>query len=224
MDAIFFAFCALFFVFGCLRGGVRLTLSFLTTILSVVVASIFCSWLADILWGVNNFGFSLNGWLQNLIDDKFVGVFSDKESLLEYLTNSNLGALFGVFFEKVLKNISFDGSLTVGQVVSGTISNLIIKVISFALIYVVAAIVLKIVCLLIIKIFQKNQFLKISDRLLGGAIGIFKAFLIFFVCYFLLVQFANFTLNENVIAFLNGSPITNTIYNEFILKIFNKII
>lgn len=218
MDWIFLAICLIFFVRGYFKGFISMIFSLVGTFFIVVLAwklSGVCSVYAE-----NLFGSGINNLLKKSLDSMIGGSFSTMAELESALGQTNFGTIFGFVISKLLGDISFEGSLTAGQILSPSLSALTIKVITFVVIFLLFSIVLKILKALLnklVKLFDWN----FGNKIFGGLVGLFKGVLIFGIFYVVLSLFANFTFNEGLLLFVKSGQVSNFIYENFIKIIIN---
>ncbi|MBP3619771.1 MAG: CvpA family protein [Clostridia bacterium] len=220
MDIAFFVVIAGFGLVGFLRGGAKTSLSFLSSLICIIVSLSLYKYVAGILYETQGFGVWLKASLQKLLDGKVEGLFSDKQMVMDYLTSSGVGGGFLNFVSKMLQGVQFEGDLSFGQVFSGVFSRILIELVAFVLIYFLVKLLLKIFMVVLLGKCCKSSSIKVVDRLFGLGWGVVKGLGIALICYFLILQIANITLNEKLLAILSESTILGGVYNNFMGFIF----
>jgi len=216
MDYLLIAFVVLYFLKGFWRGLLNVIVSLFATVLVFVLAYKFCQPLGEYFQELNfvDFQSSISGFL----DQMFVGKFASNEELIAAISSEN--KVFVFFLSKLLKNISFDGILTAGQILSPTINALIFKVIAFIVTYVILSIGVSLMKTILLKVLKICKLEKIN-RLLGGVVGAVKGAVLFLIVYVVLLGCANFFLNEALLTFCRSGVVSNFLYENLIEKIIN---
>ena len=119
---------------------------------------------------------------------------------------------------KILGNVTVDGDLSLAQIFSPTINQLLFKTLAFVLLYAFGVILAKIVLRLLNKLLRKIK-LGGANRWLGAVVGLVKGMLIFAIIYVVLLNIGNLFLNENIINFCQNGAVSTFIYNNFTEKI-----
>lgn len=220
MDFVLFAILAFYFFRGCMKGLLSMIFSlvgvFFVAIVSWKLTTIF-------LPSVQNFaGGAIFDAMRSLFDGMLPGTFSSLAEFQSALMKSKVGALFSVFAAKLFENISFEGSLTTGQILAPTLSKIFVSVVTFLLIFLCLEILLKILKNLLNKIIKKCG-LSMGNRILGGLVGLVKGVLMFGILFVLLSTIANVFLNENLLKFVQNGTISNFVYQKLIVKIIHLI-
>lgn len=216
MDYVLLGFLLFFVAVGIYKGFVKAIFSFVSTFLIVVIAWKFCPTVADSISSI--IGKPINLFFDNTLNNLFPGTFSDISQFQAQISQENF--VFSFLINKILANLTFEGTLTAGQILSPTLSNLLLKVIAFLILFICLAVAVKILRFLLDK-FVKISGLNMVNRALGGVVGLFKGILYFAIFYLLFCAFANFTLNENMLNFVASGHISKTLYDWFIEKIIN---
>lgn len=217
VDWLLFAICLLYFFIGLRKGFLTSIVSMVSFFVVIVLSFSLREKVATLLDGV--LGGLINGGIKNGLNTAIAGKFSSTDELLFYLMSTRYGKYFGVILKSLIKNVSFEGSLTAGEIVSPTLTWLLLKVISFAALTILFSIVFKLLEMImhkLVKMVGRN-----GDRLLGGMFGIFKGLLVFVAIFIVISAIANFTLSEKLLSFVNSGIISKQIYNKFIIKIIN---
>ncbi len=216
MDWILLGFLLFFCAIGIYKGFVKAVFSLVSTFLIAIVAWKACPYVSE--WLAKLVGNAINSNLSNILNNLVPGTFSDVSQLQSQISQEHF--VFALILSKILTNISFEGNLSAGQILSPTLTDLILKVLSFVIVFVVLLVVVKILRVLTDKLINLLG-LAGTNRLLGGAVGLCKGLLFFIIFYMILCAFANFTLNENLLNFISNGVISKNLYNWFVEKIIN---
>ena len=220
MDFVLLAILAFYFVRGCLKGFVSMLFSlvgaFFVAIISWKLTQFF-------LPSAQNFaGGAVFDTLRNLFDGILPGTFSNLEEFQAALSISKVGVLFSLFATRLLGNITFDGSLTAGQILAPTLSKILISLFTFLLIFLLLEIFLKFLRAFLNKIIKKCG-LSMGNRILGGIVGLLKGALVFGIVFAALSISANVLLNEGLLQFVKSGTVSNFLYTNLLTKILNLI-
>ena len=220
MDFVLFAVLAYYFLRGCLKGF----LSMLFSLVGVFFVAIISWKLSEVfLPTVQSFaGGAIFDAVRNLLDGIFPGNFANLAEFQASLSLSSIGALFSVFMGKLLENITFDGSLSAGQILAPTLSKILISVLTFLLIFLILEILLKILRFFLNKII-KSCGLSMGNRILGGVVGLLKGALVFGLVFALFSILANVLMNEGLLEFVKSGEVSNFLYENFLVKFLNLI-
>ena len=194
------------------------------SLVSVFLVAIFSWKLTEVfLPTAQNFaGTAVFDTLKNLFDGIVPGSFSSMAEFQSALALTNLGAIFGLFVGKLFGNISFDGTLSAGQILAPTLSKILIGVALFLIIFLIAEILLKIVRIFLNKIIKKCG-LSMGNRILGGIVGLLKGVIVFGVVFAVLSISANVLLNEGLLKFVQSGTVSNFLYDNLFGKILNFV-
>ena len=212
-----FAICLLYFFIGLRKGFLTSVVSVMSFFVVIILSFSLREKVATLLDGV--FGNLIEGGIKDGFDTAVAGNFSCADDFLFYLMSTRYGKYFGIILKSLVKNVSFEGSLTAGEIVSPTLTWLFLQVVAFAMLVILFSLIFKFIELIVYKLVK--MFGWKGDRLLGGMFGIIKGLLIFAACFIAMSAIANFTLSEKLLAFINSGIISKQIYNKFIIKIIN---
>lgn len=213
MDFVLLAFVILFFLKGFCKGLANIIFSLLSTVFIFSISIKFCQQLGQILQNANLFDFE--GVVSKVLNSISTQTFSSVDEVSGAL-NSNV--ILSVFLKKLLSNITFDGEMTLAQIFVPTLNALIFKILAFVLIYFVSVVIFKFFGVILSKML-KNLKLGVSNKLLGGVVGLLKGMIVFSIVYAVVLNIGNILLNENIIAFCNQGVISKFLYNNFTEKI-----
>lgn len=215
MDLILFGFLIAGFFIGKRKGFLFSFVSLCSTALIIFLSYRFCGTIANVI--DKPVGSWIEKLLQRNLNKNINGTFSSMNQLIVALSNY-YGRLFGVIASFLLKNISFEGSLTAGEIIAPSFSFLICKVLGFALFYIVFSFAALILSKLLHKLIKKTN-LGFFDTLTGGVVGMIKWFALFLILYAILSSLANFTLFSKLKVFIETGVISKKLYNFLIIKI-----
>lgn len=216
MDYALFAIVGFFLIRGFFKGSVSMFFS-LFGIVTVALLS----------WKIGDFIFprleglfrqDIEMYLKGLIDDKIPGIFSEVFEL-KNAVSANLG-VFGLFIFKLLGDITFEGSLTAGQILAPSISGILLKVIVTIVIFIILEIIKNILKKFFNKFIISND-LSWLNRFLGAFFGLLKGFVVFGVFYIATISLANTLLNEKLLDFVQQGYISKLVYENFIVELIN---
>lgn len=213
MDFVLLAVVLIFVVKGFCKGFANIFFSLISTILVVCVAYKFCEALSQVLQNV--VGLNFEGLISNILDKISTQKFGSVEEVQSFLGQQ---AFIGSLLLKILGNVAVDGELSLAQIFSPTINQLLFKTLAFVLLYVFGVILAKIVLSLLNKLLRKIK-LGGVNRWLGAVVGMVKGMLIFAIIYVVVLNIGNLFLNENIINFCQNGAVSTFIYNNFTEKI-----
>ncbi len=209
MDWILLGICLFFSIKGWLKGFISTLFSICGTFLIIYLSWQFSDVVTEFLKKI----FDLESFFTEVIDSKILVTFSNIQELQSFIQNEFVFAIL----LKLVGNISFEGNLTAGEILSPSISNLVYKIISFIILFFCLMIILYFVKFIINKIITFCHF-SFLNRSLGFCVGILQGLLIFGVIFFLFSVLANFLLNEELLNFINSGVVSQFVYNNIIIK------
>lgn len=192
--------------------------SLVGTFILIVLAWELTDFLSEFVY--NLFGDNLYMILKRNIDGLITGEFSSLESFQAYVMQTKYGIIFDLFLSRLIKDITFEGNLTSGDILAPSLCELIIKIITFLLIFLVLLLFFKILNFLLNKVIKVLGFQR-GNKILGGVIGVVKGIIIFGVLYVVMVAIANFSLNESLLNFVETGQVSSFLYENFVIKIIN---
>lgn len=216
MDYILLALCVYLGIKGCIKGLVSMLFAMFGVVVTVIAAWMLTKFAMPYVSSVA--GNMFTGLIEDRLNSLVPGEFSNMTDLLQAVGNSKL-SMFGALLFRLCGDITFEGSLTIGQIFAPSISNLLIKIIVFIAIFIILYLLTKILRFFINKIIKKCG-LSVGNRMLGAALGILKGLILFGILYFVLVSLANLFLLEGLLKFIEDGAFSKFIYNNFIIKIF----
>ena len=175
MDWILFAVCGFYFIRGYLKGFVSMLFS-LMGVIAVVFISIK---LTDMFYSnvYEMIGDGIEETIKSGFDSAIAGTFSDIEMLKNAISDSNFKT-FLFFLNFLVKDISFEGSLSAGQILAPSISVLITKIITFVVVFLVLMLVLKLFKVVFSKLTNFCG-LGVGNKLAGGLVGLVNGIFVF---------------------------------------------
>ena len=223
MDWILLVVLIVSFVVGAYKGFISALFSFFGIMIAIYLSYKICPSGAEFLQSSNLLGSKIEASLQEMIDGSVPGQFGSVEELYSALFSTRLGKMFGFVFKLCLKDVVVCGNQTAGQILAPRLNQIILKIIAFITIFLIILLILlffKLFFNLIIKLFH----LKWKNHLFGGVLGMAKGMCIFITFYAILVNFANFTLNESLLQFTQSGLIANGVYDLFATKIISLLL
>ena len=161
---------------------------------------------------------SVYDFLQNIFDNMLPGEF---ESMSEVLAGvgSMSNAILRLVFQAVLKNITFEGSLSFGEIITPTFTLIFFKVILFIFCFILLSIAFKIISFLLKKSIESVRLGKIN-RVAGFLLGGLKGFVVSMVVFIFLSFLSSLGINSGLTSFVEDGVISSYLYNQYFLKIF----
>lgn len=218
MDWILFAFCGFYFIKGYFKGFISMVFSLVGTFAMFVIAWKLTAFFSS--YAQSWFGDGIYGMLKSGIDEIVSGEFTSMEDFRTALMQTSYGSLFGLFLTNLIGDVSFDGSLTAGQILAPSLSELLIKVVAFLIVFLILMFLFKILKFLLNKTIKMLGF-QSGNKILGGLVGAIKGLILFGIIYVVLVAISNFTLNEGLLSFVQSGAVSQFLYDNLIIKIIN---
>ena len=218
MDWTLFAFCGFYFIKGYFKGFISMVFSLVGTFAMFVIAWKLTAFFSS--YPQSWFGDGIYGMLKSGIDEIVSGEFTSMEDFRTALMQTRYGSLFGLFLTNLIGDVSFDGSLTAGQILAPSLSELLIKVVTFLIVFLILMILFKILKFLLNKTIKMLGF-QSGNKILGGLVGAIKGLILFGIVYVVLVAISNFTLNEGLLSFVQRGAVSQFLYDNLIIKIIN---
>lgn len=212
MDYILLAICLFYFLKGYFKGLIGMLFSIVGTFGILVISFQLSKMLLPQAEGI--FGENLTVALSNFFDKIIGGEFSSVDELAGQLANSKI---LSFFISKILGDVTFDGTLSAGQILAPSASVIVLKVCTFVVIFVGLYLILKILRIFTSKLIKKCG-LSFQNRIFGGFVGLLKGLVIFGVVFFVLSALSDLLLSEGLSNFVNGGAVSGFIYNNIITK------
>lgn len=147
------------------------------------------------------------------------GSFSSTEQIAQKIKQDCL-PIFKNVFERLLRNISFEGELSSPQIFGQSLTNLILKTISFVVIFLTILIGFKIIKK-IIKKCKKNKKINLENKFFGSILGFFEGIIIFSLINIVLLNLGEFLLNQSILHFAQSGSFSKIFLDFFNKKIIN---
>ncbi len=213
-----------FIVVGAFKGGVKTALSFFALTASSAVSYLLSNQMAEGLWSFCDVGNSIKGGIETLLNKNVSGFFSNSSQILQALNKVEALKPFVGFFKNKIEGVYFEGEMSFGEIFAPGISLLVVKVLAFFVVFIASFFIFKIVIRILTNFFCKNRLIKFGDRILGAVIGAAKALILFFLCYYVLLQISVATMNASLVRFLQESGVVKSMYEFFMAAFFGKVI
>ena len=209
-----------FFFRGMLKGFVSTLFSLLGTFFVFAISYQFCAVFSQIIENLPIVQGNLTNFISNTLDTFIPGQFSSMAELESAFSKSSISNLFLLVFTKLTKDITFEGVLSAGQILAPTLCKFLVRIIAFFILFVSVSLIIKLLKFLINK-FIKVCGLSFVNRLLGGILGLLKGLFLFAVLYAVLLSFANFLPNVQLLQFVQQGEVSQFIYNKILAIILN---
>ena len=161
---------------------------------------------------------SVYDFLQNIFDNMLPGEFESMSEVLA-VVGSMSNAILRLVFQTVLKNITFEGSLSFGEIITPTFTLIFFKVILFIFCFILLSIAFKIISFLLKKSIESVGLGKIN-RVAGFLLGGLKGFVVSMVVFIFLSFLSSLGINSGLTSFVEDGVISSYLYNQYFLKIF----
>lgn len=218
VDILAIVLILLYAFVGFYKGALRMLFSIfrltLLLILSYYLAGVLCENLVG-----SSLYLHLADIIENLCDNLVPGEFSSMSEVFASVGLLSNGVL-RIILEMILKDITFDGVMSFGELVAPSITKIVLKVILFIIIFFVFSILFKII----------NYFIKKSTKVLGIGklnrvagflLGGLKGFVVAMVIFIVLSTLASLGLSEGLTNFVENGTLSSYLYNNYFLAIFN---
>lgn len=161
---------------------------------------------------------SVYDFLQNIFDNMLPGEFESMSEVLA-VVGSMSNVILRLVFQTVLKNITFEGSLSFGEIITPTFTLIFFKVILFIFCFILLSIAFKIISFLLKKSIESVGLGKIN-RVAGFLLGGLKGFVVSMVVFIFLSFLSSLGINSGLTSFVEDGVISSYLYNQYFLKIF----
>lgn len=182
LDVAVFVFFLIFALVGLKKGFLRSLVGIISTVLAVV-AAIYCA--PHLVKALEN-GFSVCTNLTNKLAETFsetegAELMFSTENLQTYVTNLGIPAFLAKLIVNLLGDFENTAGQTVGEVLSSSLSGLIVNAICVVVIFFVVVFLLWLVSKLFTNVLDHIPVLGATNRLLGLLLGVLKALIILYV-------------------------------------------
>lgn len=217
MDFLIIALILVYAFLGFYKGALKMLVSLFSAVLIFLLSYYVSIALANSLQGSTIYQ-SVYDFLQNIFDNMLPGEF---ESMSEVLAGvgSMSNAILRLVFQTVLKNITFEGSLSFGEIITPTFTLIFFKVILFIFCFILLSIAFKIISFLLKKSIESVGLGKIN-RVAGFLLGGLKGFVVSMVVFIFLSFLSSLGINSGLTSFVEDGVISSYLYNQYFLKIF----
>ncbi len=213
-DILVFVVVAIFGVIACSRGFFRCLVGFIGTILSIVLAFLFCKATA----------ISLQSWfgLLDKLTDAFVGLFSNVKSLnidvsgnvSENLTEVGVPAfIIYIIIASFVDVSSISSGTTAAQLISPVVANMVLLLISFLIIFILVKIICFILNRTLGEAISNIPIVKSVNAFLGFLLGVVEGLFLIYCILYILALFQAEAINS----YISTTVLINAFYNHNIL-------
>ena len=129
-------------------------------------------------------------------------------------------AVLRVVLQTVLKNITFEGDMSFGEIVAPSLTLIFLKVVLFILLFILLSAVFKLIDFILRKCISFAGFGRIN-RLAGFFLGLLKGFVISMLVFVLLTALSSLNISERLTSFVESGLVSSYLYNHYFLNIFN---
>ena len=185
----------------------------------VILLSFLISKNVDNLFGLCD---TLKAFFKKMFDGLSVEKFENGEDVFNAVNNLKLNFIFTAVLKSILKNVTFSSGATLGQIFSPTLSVVTYRILLFGISFVFLLVFIKLIEVSLSFIIKKTG-LSPVNRFLGLLFGIFKGMIASSVVFLVLSTIASAGLSENLTNFINHSYLSNYLYENYIISIFNSL-
>ena len=217
MDFLIIALILVYAFLGFYKGALKMLVSLFSAVLLFLLSYYVSIALANSLQGSTIYQ-SVYDFLQNIFDNMLPGEF---ESMSEVLAGvgSMSNVILRLVFQTVLNTITFEGSLSFGEIITPTFTLIFFKVILFIFCFILLSIAFKIISFLLKKSIESVRLGKIN-RVAGFLLGGLKGFVVSMVVFIFLSFLSSLGINSGLTSFVEDGVISSYLYNQYFLKIF----
>ena len=158
-------------------------------------------------------------FLKGIFDDVLSGEFQNMSEVLfsvGFLSN----AVLRVVLQTVLKNITFEGDMSFGEIVAPSLTLIFLKVVLFILLFILLSAVFKLIDFILRKCISFAGFGRINC-LAGFFLGLLKGFVISMLVFVVLTALSSLNISEGLTSFVESGLVSSYLYNHYFLNIFN---
>ena len=217
MDFLIIALILVYAFLGFYKGALKMLVSLFSAVLLFLLSYYVSIALANSLQGSTIYQ-SVYDFLQNIFDNMLPGEFESMSEVLA-VVGSMSNAILRLVFQTVLKNITFEGSLSFGEIITPTFTLIFFKVILFIFCFILLSIAFKIISFLLKKSIESVGLGKIN-RVAGFLLGGLKGFVVSMVVFIFLSFLSSLGINSGLTSFVEDGVISSYLYNQYFLKIF----
>ena len=158
-------------------------------------------------------------FLKGIFDDVLPGEFQNMSKVL-YSVGLLSNAVLRVVLQTVLKNITFEGDMSFGEIVAPSLTLIFLKVVLFILLFILLSAVFKLIDFILRKCISFAGFGRIN-RLAGFFLGLLKGFVISMLVFVVLTALSSLNISERLTSFVESGLVSSYLYNHYFLNIFN---
>ena len=217
MDFLIIALILVYAFLGFYKGALKMLVSLFSAVLLFLLSYYVSIALANSLQGSAIYQ-SVYDFLQNIFDNMLPGEFKSMSEVLA-VVGSMSNVILRLVFQTVLKNITFEGSLSFGEIITPTFTLIFFKVILFIFCFILLSIAFKIISFLLKKSIESVGLGKIN-RVAGFLLGGLKGFVVSMVVFIFLSFLSSLGINSELTSFVEDGVISSYLYNQYFLKIF----
>ena len=217
MDFFIIALILVYAFLGFYKGVLKMLVSLFSAVLLFLLSYYVSIALANSLQGSTIYQ-SVYDFLQNIFDNMLPGEFESMSEVLA-VVGSMSNVILRLVFQTVLKNITFEGSLSFGEIITPTFTLIFFKVILFIFCFILLSIAFKIISFLLKKSIESVGLGKIN-RVAGFLLGGLKGFVVSMVVFIFLSFLSSLGINSGLTSFVEDGVISSYLYNQYFLKIF----
>lgn len=203
---------------GFYRGAVKMLFSLFRVALLLLLCYYLSEQLANSLVG-GALWQHVYEFLKGIFDDVLPGEFQNMSEVLfsvGFLSN----AVLRVVLQTVLKNITFEGDMSFGEIVAPSLTLIFLKVVLFILLFILLSAIFKLIDFILRKCISFAGFGRIN-RLAGFFLGLLKGFVISMLVFVVLTALSNLNISERLTSFVESGLVSSYLYNHYFLNIFN---
>lgn len=203
---------------GFYRGAVKMLFSLFRVALLLLLCYYLSEQLANSLVG-GALWQHVYEFLKGIFDDVLPGEFQNMSEVLfsvGFLSN----AVLRVVLQTVLKNITFEGDMSFGEIVAPSLTLIFLKVVLFILLFILLSAIFKLIDFILRKCISFAGFGRI-DRLAGFFLGLLKGFVISMLVFVVLTALSSLNISERLTSFVESGLVSSYLYNHYFLNIFN---
>lgn len=158
-------------------------------------------------------------FLKGIFDDVLPGEFQNMSEVL-YSVGFLSNAVLRVVLQTVLKNITFEGDMSFGEIVAPSLTLIFLKVVLFILLFILLSAIFKLIDFILRKCISFAGFGRIN-RLAGFFLGLLKGFVISMLVFVVLTALSSLNISERLTSFVESGLVSSYLYNHYFLNIFN---
>lgn len=203
---------------GFYRGAVKMLFSLFRVALLLLLCYYLSEQLANSLVG-GALWQHVYEFLKGIFDDVLPGEFQNMSEVL-YSVGFLSNAVLRVVLQTVLKNITFEGDMSFGEIVAPSLTLIFLKVVLFILLFILLSAIFKLIDFILRKCISFAGFGRI-DRLAGFFLGLLKGFVISMLVFVVLTALSSLNISERLTSFVESGLVSSYLYNHYFLNIFN---